>query len=82
MHHPARLGVIIGGQPGVPDHVVACDREKVNRAIEMIGLVELDLEVERLSRLAGPSQPVDVGSIGAPEPAEPHHGPGTHGSEA
>ena len=74
--------VIIGGQTGVPDHLVACDREKVNRAIEVIGLIKLDLEVERLRRLAGPSQPVHVGSIGATEPAEPHHDPRAHGSEA
>ena len=67
-----RLGVIIGGQTGVPDHLVAGDREKVNRAIEMIGLIKLDLEVEGLRRFAGPSQPVDVGSIGATEPAQPH----------
>ncbi len=82
VHHPADLGIVIGGQPGVPDHLVARNGEKVNGPVEAFRLVQFDLEVEGLRRLAGPSQPVDVGSISAPEPAEAHDGPRSHGSGA
>ena len=43
---PQHSGSSLGGQTGVPDHVVTGDRQEVNRTIEVIGLVELDLEVE------------------------------------
>jgi len=78
VHHAACLGFITRGQTGVPDHLVGGGGKKVNRAIEVVGLIKLDLEVEVLRCLAGPPEPVDLGSVRATQVAVPKDPPSTH----
>jgi hypothetical protein len=82
VHHAARLGFVVGGDPCVPDHLVARQRKQVNRAIEVVGLVELDLQVEARGRLARPPQPIDVPPIAAVEPRLSNDGPSGHWATA
>jgi hypothetical protein len=67
MHHPADLRVVVGGHPCVADHLAARVDENVQRTVEMVGLVQLDLEVQGFGRLARTSQAIDVRSVPASE---------------
>ena len=78
MHHSADLGLITRSDSRVAGHLVARHREKVNRATEIVGLVELDLEVERRSALAGSPQLLDARAIVAVEVGAPGEDPRSH----
>jgi hypothetical protein len=54
----------------------------MNRTTEMFGFVELDLQVERFSRLARPAQAIDVRSIRTAEASQPGDPPCSHGATA
>ncbi len=82
MDHPAHLGFLVGGDPGIPDHLVAGDCEKVDRVLERLALVELELQVQRLGGFTGPPQGVDGRTIAAIEASPSEHVPASHAPRA
>lgn len=75
---PQELGLVARRKSGVPDHVITGNRQEVSRTVEVVGLVELELEIKRLGSFACPSQPVDIGSIRAAEVTAGDHVPLAH----
>src|SRR5579863_7787679 len=71
MHHPAGFGLVAMCDAGVADDLVAGNREKVNWAVERLGLIELDLQVEGLDRLASTPQPLDACPVAGVESSAP-----------
>jgi hypothetical protein len=82
MDHPAGLGFVPGRDPGIPDDLVAGDREEVDRAIDIVRFVEFDLQVESLGRLAGEAQAIHVRSIRPAEVRPADNLPLSHGTTA
>src|SRR6202051_5005243 len=80
--HSADFGLLARGAPGVADHVIAAHGEKVNRTLEFIAFVELDLQIERVGCLARPPEVIDAHSIPAAEASPPGDAPVSHGEIA
>jgi hypothetical protein len=78
VHHPAGLGLIAVRDACVPNDLVAAHRQKVNRTVERLALIEFDLQVKGLGRLARPPQPFDTRSIAGVESGASSDGPGGH----
>src|SRR5580704_7038748 len=80
--HSARLGVVVGGPSRVADHRAAVAGEKMQRAIEVVALIELDLQVQGFGLLAGASQAIDVRTVRASEARLPGDVPSGHDATA
>ena len=81
-HHAARLGIVVRGHTRVADHLAAGAGEEMHRAIEMVALVELDLQVQGFGRLAGAPQAIDVRPVRASEARLPGDVPSGHETTA